>query len=85
MLNVYALPQCPHCQLTVGYLEDNGIEFNYLHIEKQPDEVVQKVIEVNGGKHWVVPTLEYNGKWRPGRVYNKKELEQDLKNLGVIS
>lgn len=39
---------------------------------------------MNGGDDWVVPTLEYNGKWRPGEVFNPEKLEKDLKNLGVI-
>ena len=53
--------------------------------EEQPEEVVRKVVEVNGGDDWVVPTLEYNGKWRPGKVFDAAELEADLRAWGVIS
>ncbi len=84
MLNVYAASWCPHCQKTIEYLEEKNIEIKYIDIETEPDEVVKKVIEVNGGDDWVVPTLEYEGKWRPGKVFNAEELERDLKKMGVI-
>ncbi|WP_022664966.1 glutaredoxin family protein [Desulfospira joergensenii] len=83
MLKVYAAKWCPHCVETVDYLKKNEIEFQYLDIEAQPKEIVQKVIEVNGGDDWVIPTLEYNGKWREGKIFNEKELETDLQNLGI--
>lgn len=84
MLNVYAATWCPHCQKTIKYLEENNIEMTYIDIEKQPDDVVQKVVDVNGGDDWVVPTLEFNGQWRRGKVFNAKGLEADLEKLGVI-
>lgn len=83
MLKVYAAKWCPHCTLTAEYLTKNGIEFEYIDIETQPEKIVQKVIQVNGGDDWVVPTLEYNGNWREGRVFNEKELDQDLEKLGL--
>lgn len=83
MLNVYAADWCPHCTKTVEYLKKNNIEFNYIDIESQPEPVVNEVIRVNGGDDWVVPTLEFNGKWRPGKVFNEMELGADLKVLGV--
>ncbi|MBO7147147.1 MAG: glutaredoxin family protein [Lentisphaeria bacterium] len=84
MLKVYAWSICPHCQKTVRWLKEHKIPFEYLEIEDQPDEVIQKVIEVNGGDDWVVPTMEYNGKWRPGQIYNPIFLEQDLKEWGLL-
>jgi len=84
MLNVYAATWCPHCQATVRYLEEKGIPFNYIDIEQAADNVVQKVVDVNGGDDWVVPTLEYNGQWREGKVFNEQELDADLKTMGVI-
>ena len=84
MLNVYAAKWCPHCTKTVEYFKKNHIPFNYIEIEEQPEDIIQKVIEVNGGDDWVVPTLEFNGKWREGRVFNELELYFDLKQLGVI-
>lgn len=84
MLKVYAGKVCPHCHRTIEWLNAHGIPFEYLEIEEQPPEVVQKVVEVNGGDDWVVPTLECNGKWRPGKVFNAAELEADLRAWGII-
>ena len=79
MLKVYFWNVCPHCIATMNFLKEHRIPFEALDIEKQPDEVVRKVIEVNGGDDWVVPTLEYQGKWRPGKVFDETELIRDLK------
>lgn len=84
MLRVYAASWCPHCTMTVEYLEERGIEMDYIDIEAEPDAVVQQVIEANGGDDWVVPTLEYKGKWRPGKMFDAEDLERDLKRMGVI-
>ena len=84
MLNVYAAKWCPHCVETVAYLKRKNIEFEYIDIETQPDAVVQKIVEVNGGDDWVVPTLEYKGKYREGKVYDPEELDRDLKAMGVL-
>ncbi|UKI30997.1 MAG: glutaredoxin family protein [Lentisphaeria bacterium] len=85
MLKVYAWNVCPHCRRTVEWLKAHEVPYEYLEIEEQPPEVVRKVVEVNGGDDWVVPTLEYNGKWRPGKVFDAAELEADLRAWGVIS
>lgn len=85
MLNVYAATWCPHCEDTVQYLKEKSIEFNYIDIEKAPPDVVRKVVDVNGGDDWVVPTLEYKGQWREGKVFDEQELKKDLKKMGVIA
>lgn len=85
MLKVYAWNVCPHCRRTVEWLKAHEVPYEYLEIEEQPPEVVRKVVEVNGGDDWVVPTLEYNGKWRLGKVFDAAELEADLRAWGVIS
>lgn len=85
MLKVYAWNVCPHCRRTVEWLKAHEVPYEYLEIEEPPPEVVRKVVEVNGGDDWVVPTLEYNGKWRPGKVFDAAELEADLRAWGVIS
>lgn len=53
MLNVYAWSVCPHCHRTIEWLKEHRIPFNYLEIEEQPKDVIQKVIDVNGGDDWV--------------------------------
>ncbi|MCP3876278.1 MAG: glutaredoxin family protein [Desulfobacteraceae bacterium] len=83
MLKVYSAKWCPHCTQTVRYLKKNSIDFEYIEIEEQSEKIVQRIIEINGGDDWVVPTLEFNGKWRKGKIYNEKELGFDLKKLGL--
>ncbi len=83
MLKVYAAKWCLHCTKTIEYLKNNKIEFEYFEIEKQSKNTIQKIIDVNGGDDWVVPTLEFNGKWREGKLYNERELKTDLGQLGL--
>ncbi|HKJ99269.1 MAG TPA: glutaredoxin family protein [Desulfotignum sp.] len=83
MLHVYAASWCPHCTKTSAFLEEHGIAYTWIEIEAQPEEVIEKIIQVNGGDEWVVPTLEYKGKWREGRFFNEMTLLSDLQALGV--
>lgn len=84
MLIVYGVSWCPHCKKIVRHLVENHIDFKYLDIEEQPEDVVNQVKKANGGNGWRVPTLEYNGKWIPGKVYDRMEVDNDLRSLGVI-
>lgn len=83
MLHVYAAGWCPHCTKTIAFLQKHGIAYTWMEMEEQPKEVIEKIIQVNGGDDWVVPTLEYKGKWREGRFFNETTLLSDLKALGV--
>ncbi len=84
MLKVYAWDQCPHCRKTVEWLTEHHVPFRYLEIEEQPQSVIDKVIQINGGDDWVVPTMEFRGVWRPGQVFDAAKLEGDLRKMGVI-
>ena len=84
MLTVYATSWCPHSRKMIRFLTSNHIDFIYRDIEHQPQDVVQPVIDANGGQGWIVPTLEYKGKWRPGKVFNESEVRQDLDKWGLI-
>jgi mycoredoxin len=84
MLNVYATNWCPHSKRMVRFLMDNHIDFVYRDIEHQSKEIVKQVIDANGGRDWVVPTLEFKSKWRPGKTHNDNEIREDLKKMGVI-
>ena len=83
MLKVYAAAWCPHCVRTIEFLKLKNIAFDYIDIEKQDRRIVDKVVEVNGGLEWVVPTLEFNGRWREGKAFDASGLSADLKALGV--
>lgn len=84
MLKVYLTDWCPHCTRTVAWLEQRKIPFEAVDMDRVTPEVERVVVDVNGGRDWVVPTLEFDGKWRPGRAFNADGLEADLKKLGVI-
>ncbi len=84
MLKVYAASWCPHCVKTVNFLKKHGIPYEYINMDIIDPVLEQKIIEINGGDDWVIPTLEYNGKWCRGKKFNAKILQQDLKKLGVI-
>ena len=83
MLKVYSAFWCSHCIKTEKYLTEKKIPFESINIETEPKEVVDKVADVNGGE-WVVPTLEFNGTWRKGKVFMEAALEADLKKMGVL-
>ena len=83
MLKVYGAQWCPHCVKTVAYLQKHDVEFEYINMDTIDPVMEQKVIDVNGGDDWVIPTLEFNGKWREGKKFNAKQLTQDLIDLGV--
>lgn len=84
MLKVYAAQWCPHCRKTIEFLRKNKIEFEYYDIEEQDDATVRKIEEVNGGDDWRVPTLEYEGKWREGKVFDEISLRSDLTAMGAL-
>lgn len=84
MLNIYTLRECPHCRKTIAFLKENGIEFLNFDMDEQPDHVVQRIVEVNGGEDWVVPTLEFGGRWRKGKIFDAQGLKKDLLDLGAI-
>lgn len=84
MLHVYSATWCPHCQQTIHWLENNRVHFEVINIETAPREIVAQVIRVNGGEDWVVPTLEFRGKWREGKIFDPAGLRQDLVRFGVL-
>lgn len=83
MLKVYATDWCPHCRATLAFLEKHGIPFEVIDMDTADPETTAMIIKVNGGDDWVVPTLEYNGKWRAGKVFNETGLKTDLEKLGI--
>lgn len=84
MLTVYAATWCPHCQKAEKWLKENGVPFTLVDIETAPEAVVARVVAANGGDDWVVPTLEFEGKWREGKVFHAEEFAADLKRMGVF-
>lgn len=83
MLKVYKTVWCPHCSATIDFLRDHNVPFEMIDMDHVDPELEARIVEVNGGEDWVVPTLEYRGKWRPGEVFNAEKLREDLKKLGI--
>lgn len=82
MLHVYVVKWCPHCRKTIEFLKKHNIDFEYTDMDSADAATEQKISKVNGGD-WIVPTLENNGKWRPGEPYNEEKLADDLRKLGI--
>lgn len=84
MLKVFYWDVCPHCKKAMEFLRKNNVPFEALDIEKQPPDILKKVVEVNGGEDWVVPTMEYRGQWRKGQVFDEAALRRDLREWGLL-
>lgn len=84
MLTVYSVSWCPHCKKTIRFLMDSHVDFIYKDIEHQPREIVKQVIDANGGRDWVVPTLEYKGQWREGKSFDENDLRNNLVKWGLM-
>ncbi len=83
MLKVYATNWCPHCQAAVNYLKTRAIPFEFVDMDAVDPATEQKVVEVNGGDDWLVPTLENDGRWIPGEPFNEAHFAKLLKQIGV--
>jgi glutaredoxin len=83
-LNVYVANWCPHCRAAIRFLDESGLEYVAHDMEKVSEEVEKLVVKANGGDDWVVPTLEYDGKWIEGKFFDETSFTKDLKKLGVI-
>ena len=83
MLKIYSASWCPHCTRAEQYLTEQKIPFESIDIETAPQVLITKIAEVNGGE-WVVPTLEFEGRWCRAATFDKVRFEADLKKLGVL-
>lgn len=82
-LKVYGAGWCPHCRRTVDWLTAQKISFDYIDMDSVDAATEALVTQANGGDDWVVPTLEYGGKWRRGQFFNEDKLLADLKAWGL--
>lgn len=83
MLKVYAADWCPHCRMAIAFLKKHGIPFQVIDMDSADPETIACIIKVNGGDDWVVPTLEFNGKWLPGEIFNEVKFAANLRNMGI--
>lgn len=75
---VYGADWCPDCRRAKSYLQDNGINFKYIEVDKH-DWAAQKVEEINNGKR-IIPTIFINDTsyTNPDNV-----ILQDVLNIGA--
>lgn len=85
MLHVYGMKECPHCRNAIKWLDDHKVPYVYLEVADQPEPIVKKLIEVNGGTDWVVPTFEFIGKWIPGEIFDPVKFEERLILIGAYT
>lgn len=75
---LYGADWCPDCRRAKSYLQDNGINFKYIEVDKH-DWAAKKVEEINNGKR-IIPTIFINDTsyTNPNNV-----ILQDVLNIGA--
>ncbi len=89
MITVYGVPTCQKIRKTKALLEENGIEYQFVNVKKQPisREELQKVVEQLG----LMNVLNYKGPTfrklgLKGKNLSEEELfEWLLKEQGMIN
>lgn len=75
---MYSASWCPDCSAAKRTLDEKGIQYNLVDIDKQPDAV--DIIIAARGKR-VLPTLEYKGFFIDGNKFNKAKFVKELDEL----
>ena len=56
---LYTLSTCMHCKAAKRFLKENGIEFDYIDVDKldgkEKDEISEEVLKISGGLRF--PTI----------------------------
>lgn len=59
-VTVYTTTSCPLCTMLKGFLQQNGIPFKEVNVERDPI-MMQRLVNQTG--QMGVPQTEINGKW----------------------
>ncbi len=62
-ITVYTTTQCPYCVMIKNFLNEKGISFKEVNVERNP-EMMQQLVEKTG--QMGVPQTEVNGQWIVG-------------------
>jgi len=73
-VKLYGLPTCPICRRTKKYLDDEGIDYEYLDVSANRDFAKEMIIK-SGQK--TVPVIEIEGEIIIG--FDKTKIEELLK------
>ncbi len=79
---IYTTSWCPDCRAAKRFLDEKGIAYEEVDIEKNPD-AASRVMELNNGMK-IVPTLDIEGKVVIGDKFNPAKFEAELKEAGVL-
>ena len=60
VVQLFGADWCPDCRRAKSYLSDNGINFQFIDVDKH-DWATDKVEEINKGRR-IIPTILVNGK-----------------------
>ncbi|HEY4566282.1 glutaredoxin family protein [Planococcaceae bacterium Storch 2/2-2] len=71
---VYTTSTCPYCTMLTGYLEEQGIEYEEVNVQVNP-EAGQRLVATTG--QMGVPQTEINGQWVIG--FDPERIQQALK------
>lgn len=71
---VYTTSTCPYCTMLTGYLEEQGIEYEEVNVQVNP-EAGQRLVATTG--QMGVPQTEINGQWVIG--FDPERIQQVLK------
>ena len=79
VVQLFGADWCPDCRRAKSYLSDNGINFQFIDVDKH-DWATHKVEEINNGRR-IIPTILVNGKpyTNPNNNILKEVLRIDAK------
>ena len=78
---VYTTPWCHDCKVAMRFLEERGIAYEEVDIERHP-EAAEIVMHLNDGMR-KVPTLDVDGTIVSGDKFNAARFEEDLRAAGA--
>jgi mycoredoxin len=79
---VYTTPWCGDCKAAKRFLEERGISYEEVDIERTP-EAAEIVMKLNDGMR-KVPTLDVEGTIVSGDDFNAARFEKDLRAAGAL-
>jgi mycoredoxin len=80
-IKIYTTKWSTDCDQAKEFLDDEGIFYEEIDIEKTP-AAARLVEQLNGGKR-IVPTFEVNGTTFTLKPFNWKRLQSELERLGL--
>jgi glutaredoxin len=79
---VYTTPWCRDCKAAKRFLEERGIAYEEVDIERAP-EAAEIVMKLNDGMR-KVPTLDIEGTIVSGDNFDASRFEKDLRAAGAL-